>query len=468
MSSTAEKEKRSVALASVIAAVFLTGFKILVGLATGSMGILAEAAHSALDLVAAVITLLAVRISGRPADLEHTYGHGKIENLSALVETILLLLTCVWIIYESVNRLFFKEVHVEVTIWAFLVVILSVIIDYGRSRALYRTAIKYNSQALEADALHFSTDIWSSLVVLAGLVLVWAAERTGLAWLALGDAVAALIVAGIVIYVSLELGKRTVSALLDAVPTSLTDKIREAVMVPGVLQIGRVRARHSGPDAFADITLMVARETSLEQAHDIAAQAEEAVRRILPGSDVTVHLDPVESGKETPLQLIRLTAARHNLSVHGLRSYTTEKGEYLELHLEVRDDLTLQEAHDQATQLEEALHQLLPDIAGIVTHIEPVGESSTRWPSRQTDAEQIRQLLSRMPEVVQYGMNIHDLIVYRVGRELNVSFHYNMAADLPIKEAHLLTERIEQSLRHALPDLGRVVIHTEPAHDLDN
>ncbi len=199
----AEHEKNRVALTSVVAALFLTGFKVVTGLMTGSMGILAEAAHSALDLIAAVITLFAVRFSGRPADLEHTYGHGKIENLSALFETFLLFLTCVWIIYESVKRLLFVDVHVQVSIWAFVVVILSVIIDFGRSRALARTAKKYNSQALEADALHFSTDIWSSLVVLMGLILVLIAKRTGIAWLVKADAAAALIVAGIVIHVSL-------------------------------------------------------------------------------------------------------------------------------------------------------------------------------------------------------------------------------------------------------------------------
>ncbi len=164
----ADQEKNRVALSSVIAAFFLTGFKLTTGIMTGSMGILAEAAHSALDLIAAVITLFAVRFSGRPADREHTYGHGKIENLSALAETLLLLLTCGWIIYESVKRLLFTEVHVEVSLWAFAVVILSIIIDFGRSRALARTAKKHNSQALEADALHFSTDIWSSRVVLDG------------------------------------------------------------------------------------------------------------------------------------------------------------------------------------------------------------------------------------------------------------------------------------------------------------
>ena len=201
-----DSEKRSVALYSVLAALLLTGTKIAVGLWTGSLGIMAEALHSGLDLAAALVTLWAVRVSGRPADAEHAYGHGKIENLSALFETVLLLGTCVWIIWEAVARLFFHApVHVDANLWAFLVVILSIIVDYSRSRALMRVAKKYESQALEADALHFSTDIWSSLVVLVGLLGVLAAHELDIAWLAKADAVAALGVAAVVAWISLQL-----------------------------------------------------------------------------------------------------------------------------------------------------------------------------------------------------------------------------------------------------------------------
>ncbi len=460
----AEREKQRVALISVFAAVFLTGIKLLIGVMTGSLGILAEAAHSGLDLIAAVITLLAVRISGRPADREHTYGHGKVENLSALAETLLLLLTCVWIIYESVNRLFFKHVTVEVNHWAFIVVVLAIVIDYGRSRALAHAAKKYNSQALEADALHFATDIWSSLVVLGGLIMVLIAEKADLPWLIKGDALAALIVAAIVIQVSLQLGRRTISALLDAVPADLLDRIHQVIQVPGVLQVGRVRARHSGPDAFADITVMVARDTSLEQAHAIAAAVEEEVHKIIPGSDVVVHLDPVETDNESVFQVIRLAAARRDLSVHGIRIYTLHGKDYLEQHVEVSEELTLEQAHAKATEFEEELCRILPGIEQIVTHIEPVGDSWSRRQPQQVSTSEIRKILHALPEVAHSGMDIHDLTVRRVDREIHLSFHYSLAADLPIKQAHLLTEQIEQALRRQIPNLGRVVIHTEPGN----
>jgi cation diffusion facilitator family transporter len=241
---TAEREKNSAALSSVLAAVALTTFKIVVGLMTNSLGILAEAAHSGLDLVAALVTWFAVRTSGKPADVEHHYGHGKIENLSALFEAFLLLVTCVWIIYESIQRLFFKAEEVEVSFWAFLVMAISILIDYSRSRVLERAARKHNSQALEADALHFKTDIWSSSVVIVGLIAVKLADwLPGLPILAKADAVAALGVALIVIYVSIELGVRTIHGLLDQAPKGLAEEIEKAVeAIPGVLDCHQVRA----------------------------------------------------------------------------------------------------------------------------------------------------------------------------------------------------------------------------------
>jgi len=288
----ADRDKRLVAASSVVAAVFLTTMKLVVGLATGSLGILSEAAHSGLDLVAAAVTFLAVRISGRPADREHTYGHGKVENLSALFETLLLLLTCVWIIYEAIKRLFFRDMPVEATAWAFAVMAVSIIIDLSRSTALARAAKKYDSQALEADALHFSTDIWSSSVVIGGLALVRLSDYLGLEWLHKADAVAALGVACIVVYVSLQLGRRTIAGLLDQVPAGLRDEVMRAARVPGALAVKQVRVRRSGAEAFADITLTVQRTTSLEEAHSIATAAENAVRQVLPGAEVMVHVEP--------------------------------------------------------------------------------------------------------------------------------------------------------------------------------
>jgi len=287
-------EKRSAALSSVIAAVGLTGFKLIVGLSTGSLGILAEAAHSGLDLMAAVMTFLAVRISGRPADRNHLYGHGKVENLSALFETLLLLITCFWIIYEATHRLLYHSADLKVNYWSFTVMIISILVDVSRSRMLYRAAKKYNSQALEADALHFSTDIWSSGVVILGLFLVKLSEWVpSLTFLRQADSVAAIMVGLIVVYISIKLGIRTIQALLDVAPSGIEEKIISAVEVlPGITDCHNVRVRYSGPQLFVDIHVLIDGSLTLIEAHDLTEEIERVIQKLIPNADVTVHPEP--------------------------------------------------------------------------------------------------------------------------------------------------------------------------------
>jgi cation diffusion facilitator family transporter len=288
------REKRWAAMSSVIAAVGLTGFKIIIGLTTGSLGILAEAAHSGLDLMAAVMTFLAVRISGKPADSTHLYGHGKVENLSALFETLLLLVTCFWIIYEAAHRLLFHPVALKVTFWSFAVMITSIVVDVSRSRVLYRAAKKYHSQALEADALHFSTDIWSSGVVILGLLCVKVSEWVpGLVFLHQADSVAAIVVGLIVVYISVKLGMSTVQALLDVAPSGIEGKIISAVStLPGVTDCHNVRVRYSGPQPFVDIHVLVDGNQTLREAHNLTEEIERTIQKLIPNADVTVHPEP--------------------------------------------------------------------------------------------------------------------------------------------------------------------------------
>jgi cation diffusion facilitator family transporter len=290
----AESEKSNAALSSVIAAVLLTTFKIIVGLLTNSLGILAEAAHSGLDMVAALVTLIAVRISGKPADQKHTYGHGKVENVSALFETVLLLATCVWIIYESIQRLWFKNEIVEASIWSFIVMGTSIVIDYSRSRILYKAARKHNSQALEADALHFSTDIWSSSVVILGLIGISVAKAfPAMAYLEKADAIAALVVAMIVVYVSVRLGMRTIQALLDSSPSGLIEQVKQTVeAVPGVESCHQIRIRASGPSMFIDMHIMVKPDQHLDEVHAIMDRVEVTLHELVPRADITVHPEP--------------------------------------------------------------------------------------------------------------------------------------------------------------------------------
>jgi cation diffusion facilitator family transporter len=279
-----QHEKRSAAGTSVIAAIGITIFKIIVGLMTNSLGILAEAAHSALDLVAALVTFMAIHIADKPADESHHFGHGKVENLSALFETLLLLATAGWIIYEAVQRLFFTPAKVESSIWSFIVMGTSIVVDYSRSRVLYRAARKYNSQALEADALHFSTDIWSSAVVLVGLAGIAVSKfMPGFVWMEKADSIAAAVVALIVIYVSAELGWRTVAALVDAAPRDLASSVNSiAAGIPGILDAHAIRVRPSGAGWFIDLHLTMDGLCSLNIAHATADAVERAIEQAIP------------------------------------------------------------------------------------------------------------------------------------------------------------------------------------------
>lgn len=460
----ADREKRRVATSSLLAAILLTSTKLAVGIWTNSLGILSEAAHSGLDLVAAAVTLWAVRISGRPADREHTYGHGKFENLSALLETVLLLVTCFWIVKEAVARLFFRQgVDVDPNIWAFLVIVMSIAVDYTRSRALKRAADKYASQALEADALHFSTDIWSSAVVMLGLCGVLAGERFGMPWLVQADAAAALGVAIIVVWVSFKLGKKSVDDLLDSVPQGLHQQIAAAIgQVPGVEQLTRLRLRRSGPQFFADVTLAVGRGAAFERAHDVSQEVETAVHAILPNADVVVHVEPIAPSEEDVTTVVRLLAARHGLAAHGVRIYEEDRQRWLELHLEVSDSLRLDEAHRQATEFERDLRKNLPGVTRIVTHIEPTGDSAATVRSEPAGQSEVQKAIGKFMEDYPRPVRPHDLRVQQTGGELSVSFHCALDAATAITEAHELTVRLEEYLRAHVSGLGRVVIHVEP------
>src|SRR6201993_4426738 len=265
-------EKRAAAGNSVIAALVITSLKIVVGFTTGSLGILSEAAHSGLDLIASILTFFSVRVSDKPADADHQYGHGKVENFSAFVETGLLLLTCAWIIYEAAIRLFFRHIDIEPSLAAFGVMLFSMCVDWWRSRALGRIATKYDSQALEADALHFSTDIWSAGVVVLGLLLVLIGRTYRVDWLRDSDPVAALFVAGVVVSVSWRLARRTIDALLDAAPAGVRNKIIAAVSsVDGLLEVDRVRIRRAGNRYFADLSIGLARNVTFQRSEQMVA-----------------------------------------------------------------------------------------------------------------------------------------------------------------------------------------------------
>jgi cation diffusion facilitator family transporter len=458
-------EKRAVAGSSVLAAIAITGLKIIVGITTGSLGILSEAAHSGLDLVAAVITFFSVRVSDKPADADHQYGHGKVENFSAFIETGLLLLTCVWIIYEAVKRLFFRHVEIEPSIAAFLVMFFSMAVDFWRSRALGRIAVKYDSQALEADALHFSTDIWSSGVVVVGLLLVLGGRIYGVDWLRDADPVAALFVAGVVVYVSWRLARKTIDALLDAAPAGVRNQIIAAVsQVEGLLEVDRVRIRRAGNRYFADLSIGLARNVTFQRSEQMADAVTAAVHGVLPDADVVVHSVPRAVHSENLFDRVRAVATRHNFNVHDVSVQDLGGQLHVEQHLELDERLTLKEAHDRVTLLETEIRREVPEISSILTHIESEPATIETGDEMLRDAQMERRLKVAAKEFPDI-LDMHEVLFKRVRGRLYVSCHCTLSDELPLSRVHDIQTELEIRFKQEAPELFRVLIHPEPSTD---
>ena len=460
---SASADKQRVALRSIFGAVFVTALKLVIGLTTGSLGILSEAAHSALDLLAAALTYMAVRVSEKPADRDHLYGHQKVENFSAFLEIGLLLATCFWIIYEAGRRLLGGGGHVEATPAAFAVMAASVVVDYLRSRELRAAARRYHSQALEADALHFSTDIWASAVVIAGLAAVRLGDYYQRPELQKADPIAALGVAAITLLVSVRLGRSALQALLDAAPAGLADRIEQRLTrVDGVLAVDQVRARQAGNQHFVDAKIAVDRRAPLAHAKNVADDAQAAIQDLLPGSDVIIHTEPRGSGFETLFDLVKLVAARRNLAVHELTAYDTPSGVSLEFHLELDDRLSLEAAHRMVDELEAEIQREAPQVVAITTHIENEGAQIRRSALTAEDAARWRAPLIAVARQFPEVMDCHEITVHGSNDHPSISCHCVFAGDMTVARVHEITSEIESRFRQRYPQVDRVTIHPEP------
>jgi cation diffusion facilitator family transporter len=460
------REKKRAALLSVGSAVLLVSLKAFLVIRTESLGVLSEALHSGLDLIAAIITFLSIRVSDQPADERHPYGHGKFENFSAFVETGLLVLTAIYIIYEAFDRLFFHSVHIQPSVTAILVLLVALSIDITRARKLSQVAAKYSSEALEADALHFSTDVWSTMVVIAGVGLVWAGETWNVPWLVYADALAGLTVAAVILWVGSRLGKRTLDALLDAAPEGLQEQIGSAIReMDGVLNVERVRLRRAGNRYFVDATVSVPRTASLEQVHAWSDAIEERVGKIVP-SDVVVHAEPRAPKGEPFFDSIRAVAQRSGLAIHDLSAQQNNGGLFVELHLEIDPHLSLKEAHRQATELEEQIRNLRQEPTEVNIHIEPLGTAISLPDAGGGDlrelARAIEAFLNQLPAEYHELLNSHNVLVRQVEHHILASCHCVMRSELPVTEVHDVTAALEDRVKEKFPQIYRVTIHPEP------
>jgi cation diffusion facilitator family transporter len=451
-------EKRTVALVSVLASATLAAGKMVAAAFTGSLGILSEAIHSIIDLGATVITYFAIRWGDQPADDEHHYGHAKIESVAALVETALLFLTTAWVSWEAIKRLTGDETHpVEVTWWAIAIIAGSILIDYNRVRALRRVAKKTGSEALEADALHFSSDMWSSLVVMGGLAAVWAG-------LPAADAIAALVVSVFIALAGWRLGARTLNTLLDTAPAGATEAVRGLVNdVHGVLAIRSIRLRPAGATMFTSIVVEVARTMPIDEIVRTKDAIFKAVQDRFPNADITVTANPVVLDNESVFQKVMLIATRRNLAIHHLTAQKIGDKLAISFDLEVEGSMPLGEAHETATALEEAIRGELGSDVEVESHIEPQPERMLQVqdaPSGLT--AEVVAALTQLAALYPRLTDIHSIRLRRNEEGLFLHYHCRCAPGDSVEQIHDDIDRVEAGLKDRFGDIRRVIAHAEP------
>ncbi|MDP4092315.1 MAG: cation diffusion facilitator family transporter [Bacillota bacterium] len=464
-------EKQKVAFSSVIAAVFLTLVKIIVGVTTGSLGILSEAAHSALDLGAAVVTFFAVRISDKPADMEHNYGHGKVESFSALIETLLLLVTCAWIIDEAVKRLFLGELvslKVSETLWGIGIMILSIAINITRAKVLRKAAKKYGSQALEADALHFDTDVWSSYVVIAGLLFVGIGDYFKIPFMKYGDPIAALGVSALVITVSIKLGKRTIDALLDTAPKGMVSTILHEVNgVKGVLDVENARVRPSGANYFIDISVGIARNESHRVVHSIVDEIRNRLQKSIPNSDIVISTFPVDvSGMEdrevyhTVKKIVDKFPVCTN--IHNIHVYEVSGKKFIAIHIEVKECMSLNESHGLSHTIGNLIQEAMDDVQDVSVNFEYVEQQNIHAEDITGQSghiiDNIYELIKQVPE----KPNCHDIKIYSRENKLTIFLHCELEENYSIEKTEQISKGISNMIREGISDVEAVHIHVEP------
>ena len=451
-------EKQSVALISMAASAGLAAAKFAAGILTGSLGILSEAIHSLIDFFATVVTYFAIRWGDEPADDEHHYGHAKIESIAALIETALLFLTTAWIVWEAARRLFLGEQHdVEVTWWAFAIIGGSIVIDYNRARALKRVAEKTSSEALEADALHFSSDMWSSLVVLVGLGAVWMGIPAA-------DSIAAVVVSFFVALAGYRLGARTLNTLLDAAPAGATDVVRGLVAnVDGVLTIKSLRLRPVGPTMFTSIVVEVARTMPIDDIIKTKDSIEQLVRDRFPTADIIVTANPVPLDSETVFQKVMLIASRRNLAIHHLTVQQISGKLAISFDLEVDGSMQLGDAHETATILEDAIRRELGSDVEVESHIEPQPERLLEGQrENETLTAGVTQTLLDLAARHERLTEIHNIRLRRNEEGLFLHYHCRCAPEQTVERVHDDIDRVEAGLKERYPDIRRVIAHAEP------
>jgi cation diffusion facilitator family transporter len=459
-------EKRRVTMHSMLAAAAMTLLKLAAGIFSGSLGVLSDAAHSALDLAGATLTFFSIRVSDKPPDEDHTYGHGKIENISSFGEVGLMVISCAWIIWEAVERIVHNSIELHHSIWPVLVLLISIAVDSWRSRKLRDVAKRTGSPALATDAFHFASDIWATLAVLAGLAATWFGAHFHIQWLRYADPFAAIVVSLMILRITVRLTRETVGALMDQIPAETRlQVIREAEKVPGVLAVEQARVRRAGAAYFADLTLALPRQYTFEHTGELVRAATEAVHRTLPQADVVIHTVPRQGRADNVFDRVRAVAARNNVSVHDLSVESHHGRLRVELHVELDEKMSLLKAHSFVSAMEAEILREAPEIDAVLTHIE--SEPATIEHPDETMVEDRRIEVALRSAAAGFAeiKDVHELTVRRAGDHVDLSCHCTLPDELPMARVHEVITSLEDRFKLECPEVHRVTIHPEPVTD---
>jgi cation diffusion facilitator family transporter len=459
-------EKRHVALQSMLAAGAMTILKLAAGILSGSLGVISDAAHSGLDLTGAALTFFSVRVSDKPADEDHTYGHGKIENISSFVEAGLMAASCAWIIWEALQRIFHHTVFLRHSIWPVLVLLSSIAVDYWRSQRLADVARRTGSPALATDAFHFASDIWSTLAVLIGLLASWIGDNSHIDWLRYADPFAAVVVSLMILRVTAQLTHETIGILMDRIPAETRLRmIHEVKQVEGVLAVEQARVRRSGSAYFADLTLALPRHFTFEHAGELVRAATEAVHSSLPQADVVIHTVPREAPAESIFDRVRAVAAHNNVSVHELSVQSHHGRLRVEQHVELDETMSLRRAHDFVTSMEAEILRDTPEIDSVITHIESQPATIELPEELVEEDRRITEVLRTAARAFPLIADVHEISVGRAGEHIVLSCHCSLPDDLPMARVHEIITALEDRFKLDCPEVYRVTIHPEPITD---
>ncbi len=450
-------EKERTAVVSLAASLVLAAAKLAIGLAIGSLALITDALHSCVDFLATGVTWIAVRVADKPADASHPYGHGKFENIAALGEAALLLLLAGGVMVTAVSRIRVDQPPPPLSLLAVGVLLIEIVINAWRARALKRVGQKTQSAALEADSLHFASDVFSSLAVLAGFALIAFGYRSG-------DTVAAMGVAALVAGLALRLVAHTINALVDRAPEGVAELIKARIEdLAGVLGVENVRVRSVGASHFADVTIAVPRSLGIEQVAEVKEATVAAVRAVVANADVTVQVQPVSPSNETVRERVLLVAQRERAAVHHITVQHLDDGLALALDLEVEGDLPLAEAHRIADRLEAAIRREFGRATEIETHIEPLEPEVT---DVEDTPEALRQsyvsALEDAARSIDGLSDIHEVRLRRSARGTVLVAHCLLAPDETVESVHRRVDDLERLVREKKPELARIVIHAEP------